>query len=79
MSRATFQQIKSFFQVNNNDLGSGKMAKHTTLNDALNKIFKQYGTLHTKLSVDKSMVPYFGKHSCKQFIRGQLIRFGFKL
>ena len=25
------------------------------------------------------MVPYFGRHSCKQFIRGKPIRFGYKL
>ena len=25
------------------------------------------------------MVPHFGRHSCKQFIRGKPIRFGFKL
>ena len=24
------------------------------------------------------MVPYFGKHSCKQFIRGKPIRFGYE-
>ena len=24
------------------------------------------------------MLPYFGKHSCKQFIRGKPIRFGYK-
>ena len=80
MSRARFQQIKSFFHVtNNNDLGSGKMAKITPLYDALNKIFKQFGILHNNLSVDESMVPYFERNSCKQFIRGKPIRFGFKL
>ena len=42
-------------------------------------MFKQYGILHTNLSVDESMVPYFGRHTCKQFIRGKPIRFGFKL
>jgi len=31
------------------------------------------------LSIDESMVPYFGRHSCKQFIRGKPIRFGYKL
>ncbi|CAI6371246.1 unnamed protein product [Macrosiphum euphorbiae] len=29
-------------------------------------------------SIDESMVPYFGRHGCKQFIRGKPIRFGFK-
>lgn len=30
-------------------------------------------------SIDESMVPYYGKHGCKQFIRGKPIRFGFKV
>lgn len=30
------------------------------------------------LSYDESMIPYFGKHGCKQFIRGKPIRFGYK-
>lgn len=32
-----------------------------------------------QLSYDESMVKYFGKHSCKQFIRGKPIRFGYKM
>ncbi|KAL4132154.1 hypothetical protein QTP88_009361 [Uroleucon formosanum] len=31
------------------------------------------------LAYDKSMVKYFGKHGCKQFIRGKPIRFGYKM
>ena len=30
------------------------------------------------LSYDKSMIKYYGKHGCKQFIRGKPIQFGFK-
>ena len=29
--------------------------------------------------VDESIIPYYGKHGTKQFIRGKPIRFGFKL
>jgi DNA excision repair protein ERCC-6 len=29
-------------------------------------------------SFDESMVPYFGHHGCKQYIRGKSIRFGYK-
>ena len=39
----------------------------------------QFGVQHEHLSIDESMVPYFGRHSCKQFIRGKPIRFGYKL
>ena len=32
------------------------------------------------MSIDESMVPYFGKHSTKMYIRGiKAIRFGYKL
>ncbi|XP_050065148.1 piggyBac transposable element-derived protein 3-like [Aphis gossypii] len=31
------------------------------------------------LAYDESMVKYFGRHSCKQFIRGKPIRFGYKV
>nr|CAI5821285.1 unnamed protein product [Callosobruchus analis] len=30
-------------------------------------------------SIDKAMVPYFGRHGCKQFIHGKPIRYGYKL
>ena len=31
------------------------------------------------LSIDESMLPYYGKHSAKMFIRMKPIRFGYKL
>lgn len=31
------------------------------------------------LSYDESMIQYFGRHGCKQHIRGKPIRFGFKV
>lgn len=31
------------------------------------------------LSVDESMIQYYGRHGCKQFIKGKPIRFGYKL
>lgn len=30
-------------------------------------------------SVDEVMIPYFGRHSSKQFIHGKPIRYGFKV
>ncbi|KAB0805367.1 hypothetical protein PPYR_02337, partial [Photinus pyralis] len=32
-----------------------------------------------ELNYDEAMVKYFGRHSCKQFIRGKPIRFGYKV
>ena len=32
-----------------------------------------------QVTIDKTMIPYLGKHETKQFICGKPIRFGFKL
>ena len=64
---------------NNDALGPKKMAKVLPIYDLLNVTMKKFGILYKNLSVDESMVPYFGRHSCKRFIRGKQIRFGFKL
>ena len=42
---------------------------HYSSLDCLKKIY---------LSIDEQMVPYFGRHSAKIFIRGKPIRFGYK-
>ena len=55
------------------------MANVQPLYDLLNASLKQYGIFHEKLSVDESMVPYFGRHSAKQYIRGKPIRYGYKI
>ncbi|XP_046806454.1 piggyBac transposable element-derived protein 3-like [Lucilia cuprina] len=80
MSRSTFLHIKSFIHfANNNNLdNSDKMAKLRPLFDILNRKFLQFGVWDEKLSIDEQMVPYFGRHSCKMFIRGKPIRFGYK-
>ena len=45
---------------------------------ALNDTYKMMP--HTKrLSIDESMIPYYGRHGCKQFIRGKPTWFGYKL
>ena len=45
----------------------------------INENIAQFGILHEFLSADKSMVPYFSRHSWKQFIKSKPARFGFKL
>ena len=49
------------------------------LYDDLNAKLAQFGMFHPLLSIDESMVPYYGRNSAKMFIRGKSIRFGFKL
>lgn len=45
----------------------------------MNEKFMQFGIWEVQLSIDEQMVPYFGRHSCKMFMRGKPIRFGYKL
>ena len=45
----------------------------------LNEQLLQFGVFSKELSIDESMIPYFGHHSAKMFIAGKPIRFGYKL
>ena len=82
MSNKIFLKIKGlFYLVDNKNLivEDRKVAKVATLYSSLNDTFVRYGVFHSKLSIDESMVPYFGRHRCKMFIRGKLIRFGYRI
>lgn len=61
-------------QNNNND----KLFKLRPVIDALNRNFVEHGGLEEHLSIDESMIPYYGKHYAKQYIKGKPIRFGYK-
>ena len=80
MSRNKFRKIKSSIHVcNNNNLpADDKWAKLRPLFDITNQNLIQFGLFSVHLSIDEQMVPYFGRHSCKMFIRRKPIRFGFK-
>ena len=45
----------------------------------LNRDPIQFGIFNKLLSVDESMVPYFGQHNAKMFIKGKPIFFDFKV
>ncbi|KAI4455521.1 transposase is4 [Holotrichia oblita] len=55
-----------------------RLYKIRPLIDKLAKNLRQHGGLQEHLSIDESMVSYYGKHYAKQYIRGKPIRFGFK-
>ena len=65
--------------ADNQNLSETKMAKVELHYQILNENFQRYDIFHKNLSMDESMVPYFGRHSCKQFIGGKSIRFGYKI
>ena len=81
MSRVRFLKIKKYFHVaDNQNLEKGnKVAKFAFLYEAMNINLSQWGIFHKKLSIDEAMVPYFGKHSAKMYIKGKPIRFGYKI
>ncbi|KRY55775.1 Calcium uptake protein 3, mitochondrial [Trichinella britovi] len=54
-----------------------KMSKVTPLYKLLNSSLVKHGMFHEKLSVDESIVPYFGRHAAKMFMKGKPIRFGY--
>ena len=54
------------------------MGKLRPMMDHLQDAFRKAYIPETHLSFDESMVAYYGRHACKQFIRGKPIRFGFK-
>ncbi|KAJ8947602.1 hypothetical protein NQ318_010114 [Aromia moschata] len=81
LSRDRFESIMQNLHCCDNDQldPSDKFTKVRPLFDKLNKIFQEYAPYWEQHSVDESMIPYFGKHGCKQFIRGNPIRYGYKI
>ena len=81
MSQNCFEEIKSVFQVADYAFlqQDSRISKVKPIYDMINKKIAQFGILHESLTVDESMVPYFGWHLCKQFIKSKPICFGFKL
>jgi len=79
MSRNRFQEIKKITHfADNSNLAESKVAKVQPLHvyDQLNSALLQHGFFSCVLSIDESMVPYYGHHGAKMFIRGKPIRSG---
>ena len=81
ISRNRYHGIKRYLHFSDNQrLTEGdKIIKISPLYNLLNCNLFQFGIFHEVLSVDESMVPYFGRHSAKIFIKGKPIRFGYKV
>jgi hypothetical protein len=81
MTLNRYKQIKSNLHLaDNHNLEVGnKVAKVLPIYSLLNKNLQQFGIFHSLLSIDESMVPYYGRHSSKMFIRMKPIRCGYKL
>lgn len=64
---------------NYNHNKDNKYGKVRHLYDTLNQSFLKNSPHDEHHSVDESKVPYFGRHSLKQFIRGKPIRHDYKI
>lgn len=80
ISRNRFEYIMSNFHCCNNETldQTDKFAKVRPFFDIMNSKFLENAPHSEFHSIDEAMVPYFGRHSCKQFIKGKPIRYGFK-
>ena len=81
MSRNRFSSIvRNIHFANNNTLDSSdRFAKVRPLLDHVNSSCIANFIPEQTLSVDESMVPYFGRHGAKQYIHGKPIKFGYKM
>lgn len=81
MRRNRFEQILRFLHCQDNTLldQNNKMWKLQPLISKIKGNLLKHFVPEQNLSYDESMVKYYGKHSCKQFIRNKPIRFGYKI
>ncbi|KAK8788203.1 hypothetical protein V5799_022020 [Amblyomma americanum] len=81
MRRNRFIQIMRFLHCADNAslTLSDKLTKLRPLMTLLKARFLKHFQPVRHLSYDESMIEYYGRHGCKQFIRGKPIRFGYKV
>lgn len=80
MRRKRFEEIFKYLHfADNSKLDKhDKMAKLRPVMDRLNDLFQKNAPPETVVSIDESMIPYFGRHNLKQCIRNKPVRFGYK-
>jgi len=80
MSRNRFEEILSVFHLadNQNLVPSDVFAKVRPFYTMVNEKCLEYFLNDEHLSIDESMLPYYGRHSSKQRIVGKPIRMGYK-
>jgi hypothetical protein len=81
MSRNRFDDIMRFLHLcdNSNIDTKDRFAKIRPLYTLLNERCLMFFPFDHDISINETMVPYFGRHPGKQFIRSKPVRFGFKL
>ena len=81
ISRNRFDQLFRFLHLCDNDVPgeNDTFWKLRPFYNLINKRCLKFRTNTETLSIDESMVPYFGRHPCKQRIANKPIRVGYKL
>ena len=81
MSLKWFQQIKRFLHLADNAaLKSGnKVAKVSPVYNKINDNLLQFAVFHKMLSIDESIVPFFGRFGAKMYTKGKPICYGYKI
>ena len=64
---------------NNNLNPSDKFSKVNPLFKMINESCLQNFIPERNVSIDESVVPYYGRHGCKQYIQKKPVKFGYKL
>ena len=79
--RDTFEAVLSCLHFRDNATFDGDVYhKVRPIFDVLNSGARFFlPTEDPKYSIDECMVPYYGRHSTKQFIRGKPVRYGYKI
>ena len=80
LSRNRFDEImQNLHLADNSNLDKeDKFAKVRPLIDKLNEQCLANYLPEQSVSIDESMVPYFGRHGCKQYMRNKPVKFGYK-
>ncbi|XP_040573820.2 piggyBac transposable element-derived protein 3-like [Lepeophtheirus salmonis] len=80
MRRDTFDQIMRCLHFSDNmQMQNDRFHKVRPIFTHMNQVMKNSKFQGKFMSVDEIMVPYYGRHGDKQYIRGKPVRFGFKL
>ena len=81
MTRNKFKEIKKYLHMADNDAlpQNDKYGKIRPVYDIPNNKLKQFGVFASTLCVDEQMIPYFGRHSGKMYMRDKPVKFGYKM
>ena len=80
-TRNRFLNVLQYLHLaDNNNLNTGdKFCKVNPLLRMMNESCLENFVSEKNISIDESMVPYYGCHGCKQYTQNKPVKFGYKL